>query len=262
MMFGLLAALLLASAHSVAPRAEQKLEAAAPLLASGPSNVTHTSLVTMAEGVIEYELHDVGKEVLTVDKVLFAIFVGVFPLIPVVGFAGLDRCILGSFFSGTLKCLTCGGCGCWAFVDFVIIAYNFLSQASTINIFGMKANFSGDVVIASYVFVAVCLISCVASKYSAPRFAANGMAMANRTTGYVGRYAPDTLIRMNFDRFDTNNSGYLDRDEMAAFLDHIGMKSHDSLISKCDKDGNGKIYFDEFLAAFKEHTLDASKLEA
>lgn len=46
------------------------------------------------------------------------------------GFLGVDRFYLGYTGLGILKLLTCGGCGIWVFIDFLLIGFNKIGDSS------------------------------------------------------------------------------------------------------------------------------------
>ncbi len=53
--------------------------------------------------------------------ILLSYFVGIF---------GIDRFYLGHIASGIIKLLTCGGCGIWWLIDFLLIAFNSLRDST------------------------------------------------------------------------------------------------------------------------------------
>mmetsp|Transcript_7427 Transcript_7427/g.20376 ORF Transcript_7427/g.20376 Transcript_7427/m.20376 type:complete len:186 (-) Transcript_7427:12-569(-) len=70
-------------------------------------------------------------------------------LIEIIGLGalGVDRMFLGTregFFLGAVKLLTCGGCGVWALVDYLIIVHNAISLASQIDCLGMQGTFTSS----------------------------------------------------------------------------------------------------------------------
>merc|ERR1712168_196654 len=56
--------------------------------------------------------------------------------------------------------------------------------------------------------------------------------------------------RLAFSSFDLNNDGYIDKEELAQAMEMIGFKMTpdeiEEMIREADKDGDGKISFDEF----------------
>lgn len=73
-----------------------------------------------------------------------------------------DRLYAGQTGLGLLKIFTCGGCGLWAFIDFMIISYNALSMSKE-GIFGVNEwNGDNDISLAFYIqllIVSLTLIS-------------------------------------------------------------------------------------------------------
>ncbi len=54
------------------------------------------------------------------------------------GFLGVDRFYLGYTGLGILKLLTCGGCGIWVFIDFLLIGFNKIGDFSGLPLAGRE----------------------------------------------------------------------------------------------------------------------------
>lgn len=78
------------------------------------------------------------------------------------GFCGIDRCFLGQVNVGWVKCLTCGGCGIWFLVDFLLITINMLQKAPYIDQLGLQAQFvlQSDIVNAYWITLISLILQC------------------------------------------------------------------------------------------------------
>ncbi len=54
------------------------------------------------------------------------------------GALGVDRFYLGYSGLGILKLLTCGGCGIWAIIDFILIGINSLRDVNGLPLYGRE----------------------------------------------------------------------------------------------------------------------------
>jgi len=54
------------------------------------------------------------------------------------GFLGVDRFYLGHTGLGIFKLLTCGGCGLWSLIDFLLIGFNKVRDSSGFLLSGRK----------------------------------------------------------------------------------------------------------------------------
>lgn len=99
---------------------------------------------------IEYELR--RDNVPTVNKVVFVL------LAMLVGGCGLDRCFMGQWCCGILKCMTGGGFGIWALVDYVIAALSAYNMHDAIDTAGYHAKFEKESVEAAY-YVALVILA-------------------------------------------------------------------------------------------------------
>merc|ERR1719378_987086 len=67
---------------------------------------------------------------------------------------------------------------------------------------------------------------------------------------HMKRMLTATDVRLAFSSFDLNNDGYIDKEELAQAMEMIGFKMTpdeiEEMIREADKDGDGKISFDEF----------------
>merc|ERR1712046_368793 len=84
-------------------------------------------------------------------------------------------------------------------------------------------------------------------------------------TGYIKKsnvisdYFDDKMIdiiKQQFDLIDTDDSGFLDHDELKQLYKQLGFETSETeiqeMIEKCDKDKNGQVDFEEFLSALSE----------
>jgi len=61
------------------------------------------------------------------------------------GFLGIDRMYIGdttNILLGIFKLITCGGCGIWGLVDYIIVAVNAVSKSSYIDVFFFDCTFN------------------------------------------------------------------------------------------------------------------------
>mmetsp|Transcript_28911 Transcript_28911/g.76281 ORF Transcript_28911/g.76281 Transcript_28911/m.76281 type:complete len:235 (-) Transcript_28911:118-822(-) len=95
---------------------------------------------------------------------LFLVLIELFGL----GFLGIDRFYMGGaagYISGSVKLLTCGGCGVWGIIDYVAVMLNAISSSDSIDFMFMEGDFvSGSLEtcrvlgIAGLVFIAVLIV--------------------------------------------------------------------------------------------------------
>eukprot|EP00928_Gymnodinium_smaydae_P062722 TRINITY_DN46515_c0_g1_i1.p1 TRINITY_DN46515_c0_g1~~TRINITY_DN46515_c0_g1_i1.p1 ORF type:complete len:178 (+),score=22.65 TRINITY_DN46515_c0_g1_i1:69-602(+) len=94
---------------------------------------------------LEYELNPGLSEPPLKNKVVLAI-IYTFSL----GLCGIDRCYMGQWILGTIKCLTLGGFGFWALIDSLVILANLMQKETSINMLGFYARFSQDEVATAF----------------------------------------------------------------------------------------------------------------
>jgi len=225
-------------------------------------NSTNSLKYTVAEHImkspllmqVQYELSLQGKDAI-VDKIVLGI---------VVAFCGstfgIDRCLMGQFLLGTAKGITCGGCCIWGCIDFFLLAWNLLIMAPTIDVFFMKATFKeGTVTNGCYVFLGCYVLNCI---LNAMKPASTGPEIQsgirrNVSMSVAGPPAQNEIQEI-FKKFDKDNNGKLDREELEAALKHLGVPQDqwDTAIKLADKNGDGEIDIDEFSAAFAEGILE------
>lgn len=73
-----------------------------------------------------------------------------------------------------------------------------------------------------------------------------------------------TNIRQAFHYVDVNNDGFVSKSEIKRALDLFNMETSDAkideLFKECDKDGNGKISYDEFVDALARDTVSLAAM--
>lgn len=93
-----------------------------------------------------------------VNKIILA-FISAFGL----GVCGVDRCFMGQTTLGLVKGFSCGGCGVWACVDWVVISINCLMFAKSIDSIGYEATWiEGTVTYAFYATLGVWVLKLLA----------------------------------------------------------------------------------------------------
>mmetsp|Transcript_70820 Transcript_70820/g.207533 ORF Transcript_70820/g.207533 Transcript_70820/m.207533 type:complete len:179 (-) Transcript_70820:42-578(-) len=66
------------------------------------------------------------------------------------GCCGVDRFYLGSWRTGLAKLFTCGGCGIWTLIDWVVIVQNGVNKRHEIHTLDMDASFEEDTIDSGY----------------------------------------------------------------------------------------------------------------
>lgn len=75
----------------------------------------------------------------------------------------------------------------------------------------------------------------------------------------LGRLVNETEIKKSFDMFDIDGDGFVTHDEILKMCKFLSPEAARSLISEVDKNGDGKITFNEWLAAMVELKLGAKQ---
>lgn len=73
------------------------------------------------------------------------------------GYCGADRCFLGNVCLGTVKGVTCGGCGVWALIDYFVFISVCFNKKASIDIMGMKSNFKPDSIDGAYTVACIAI---------------------------------------------------------------------------------------------------------
>ena len=89
--------------------------------------------------------------------------------------------------------------------------------------------------------------------------------MKNLNEKYFGcltfsfEFCSGAALRELFNALDADGSGYITADNLkeivaqAGYSDQVSDDAIDELIGKCDADGDGRVGFEDFLGALKEH---------
>lgn len=133
---------------------------------------------------LEYEFR--GEQLLGVHVVSKIAISIVSPVIPCLSFYGVDRCVMGQPLLGTLKGITCGGCGIWFLIDLIVIIYNCLTSASQINMFGFVATWGEDTITPAFWLALVfsilhCCGSCIVGKTAKSKWSNSARPTAENT---------------------------------------------------------------------------------
>lgn len=177
-----------------------------------------------------------------VNKAILALIVQVG-----LGACGVDRCYLGQIMLGGAKCITCGGCGIWACIDYVIITVNCLMFWESMNVFFMSATFTTQHASWAFWITIVGIISHCCGGFFAPKHKATG---ALRGKGLFPSKPSEWEIKKTFEDIDLDGNGYVSAEELKIACDNMGLGLSDAelmdLQKKLDKNGDGKIEFSEF----------------
>mmetsp|Transcript_142917 Transcript_142917/g.263565 ORF Transcript_142917/g.263565 Transcript_142917/m.263565 type:complete len:219 (+) Transcript_142917:68-724(+) len=126
---------------------------------------SQASLSELVFNEIEFELH--RTDLPTKSKVALALLEG----FALPALFGVDRCYMGQCCIGTIKGITLGGLGIWAFIDYFVILVNMLGKKESINAFGFNAAFWPGDLQAAFVISIVFLVLKVFSACCRPMFA-------------------------------------------------------------------------------------------
>lgn len=180
------------------------------------------------------------------------------------GLCGCDRCYMGQIMLGVIKWLT-GSCTCflWPLIDNIIILFNVIMQYDKIRANGLfYCDFEpSSIQPALYAFIILLVINCccggggvAAGAPAAGKRNATGTMRANgmEVYGLFPKNPTEAEIDASFARFDSDNSGCLDKEEVMKMLSELGLRGErlDSstafeFIDKVDKDGDGQISLKE-----------------
>lgn len=163
------------------------------------------------------------------------------------GFCGVDRCFLGQIMLGGAKCITCGGCGIWACIDYVVITVNCLMFWESMNVFFMRAAFTETHATYAFWITIVGIASHCCGGVFAPKHKATG---ALRSKGLFPKKPSEWEIRKTFEEIDADGNGVLTEDELKTACENMGLGLSDAefsaLMKGLDKNSDGKIDFQEF----------------
>mmetsp|Transcript_64669 Transcript_64669/g.112935 ORF Transcript_64669/g.112935 Transcript_64669/m.112935 type:complete len:219 (+) Transcript_64669:62-718(+) len=134
-------------------------------IASKANTSSQASLSELVFNEIEFELH--RTDLPTKSKVALALLEG----FALPALFGVDRCYMGQCCIGTIKGITLGGLGIWAFIDYFVILVNMLGKKESINAFGFNAAFWPGDLQAAFVISIVFLVLKVFSACCRPMFA-------------------------------------------------------------------------------------------
>jgi len=140
------------------------VEAEEPI-ASEANASSRQSLSELVFNEIEFELH--RTDLPTKSKVALALLEG----FALPALFGVDRCYMGQCCIGTIKGITLGGLGIWAFIDYFVILVNMLGKKESINAFGFNAAFWPGDLQTAFVISIVFLVLKVFSACCRPMFA-------------------------------------------------------------------------------------------
>lgn len=169
------------------------------------------------------------------------------------GSCGVDRCYLGQLMLGTAKAVTCGGCGIWYFIDYVIISVNCLMFWESMDTFFMNASFQKDDANIAFWITVVGLIFQCCSGYFSPKHKAAG---ALRRKGLFTKKPTEYEIKKTFEELDADGNGNVSADELKQGCENMGLCLSDeefkALMKKLDVNKDGKIDFSEFFEHFSK----------
>merc|ERR1740121_101096 len=244
-----IALLLVATAAGIRIRNDDSADA--PRGTLGVWNGTLAGFVEAGVHEIEFEMADQ----VNVDKVLYVF------LTMVLG-CGCDRCFMGQVGCGVLKFVTCGGCGVWALIDYILAMYLAVTKRESVNALGYSATFDPKTIDgAFYVSLIILVLHCIVRpmaqqrvvqpvvvqveqheslakfhedaakegrRFSVPlqhqalAFVPSPLVRTLRTIGAVSEQVTTPELIACFDRLDTNNDGVLDRAEVQTGLLALG----------------------------------------
>lgn len=215
-------------------------------------NASVASVLKNLEHELEYELHPIDT-VEPCNKIILAIIVAIN-----LGFCGCDRCLFGQFGLGCLKCLTCGGCGCWWLIDTIVLSINIVLANNSIDMLGMRAVFDRHTVQpALFVWLILWAMNSLTAGWSNQHsHFSEARSFARRKTGDNRVIGPPSAreIRALFKKFDMDGNGTLDHDELQEALRYVGVPADRFLIYEklIDTNNDGKVGIMEFAAAIEK----------
>eukprot|EP00929_Paragymnodinium_shiwhaense_P036432 TRINITY_DN1952_c0_g1_i3.p1 TRINITY_DN1952_c0_g1~~TRINITY_DN1952_c0_g1_i3.p1 ORF type:complete len:260 (+),score=74.23 TRINITY_DN1952_c0_g1_i3:70-849(+) len=210
-------------------------------------NATH--VITMLQAEFKHEL-ELQSSAPVVNKIYLALIVQLG-----LGYCGIDRCFLGQMMLGACKLVTCGGCGIWAMVDYVILTVACLLSWKSVDMAYLRADFKDEhndtafwitvVAVVFYMF-SYCYMACFWSLCM-------GLTRAMLGEGVVG--APSAAeIEKTFASVDTDHDCLISQEELLAGKSKLGSSATDEEIIQSFKKhaSGGKLTFAEAEALFKE----------
>mmetsp|Transcript_98800 Transcript_98800/g.308344 ORF Transcript_98800/g.308344 Transcript_98800/m.308344 type:complete len:280 (+) Transcript_98800:64-903(+) len=228
-------------------------------------------LMALVEKQVEYEFSFSQAHAADVPKVNKALLV---LLSSFLGICGFDRCLVGAYITGTLKALTIGCFGIWAFVDLLVVLANAFAESDSINQLGFVAKFQKDTIQTAY-YVAICaaiyhVAQCFSASSGQERAVKAHANNAERVPSFISRaFRKGGLLpakpsvpelKALFTRLDADSSGTLSKDELRDGLANIGVSPEQisEMVKQADLDGDGEINLWEFIGAFKSGDEDSN----
>lgn len=210
-----------------------------------PDNATQ--FISFVSGEFRQEI-DLEKPPPLVNKAILALIVQLG-----LGVCGVDRCYLGQIMLGAAKFITCGGCGVWACIDYVIITVNCLFFWESMNVFFMHATFTKTHSNYAFAITIIGLMSYCCGGIFSPKHKAAG---AMRSRGLFTQKPSEWEIKKAFEDIDTDGNGYLTESELKVACDNMGLGLSDGefadLWKKLDKNNDAKIDSDEFFEYYSK----------
>jgi len=216
-------------------------------------------LMALVEKQVEYEFsfsQARAAEAPRVNKALLVLLSSFF------GVCGCDRCLVGAYITGTLKGLSLGCFGIWAFADLLVVLANAFTEADSINQFGFVANFQKDSITTAY-YVAICcavyhVLQCFSARSAPERVKNNAelaptfLSRACRKGGILPAEPSVPELKAVFRRLDADDSGTLSKNELRDGLVSIGVSPEQisEMVKQADLDGDGELNLVEFISAF------------
>merc|ERR1740121_1064198 len=206
---------------------------------------------------------------------------------------GCDRCFMGQPYIGIFKCVTCGGCGIWTLIDYLLAFYLALSKSESVNTLGLSATFNpatvdGALYVSLILFVLQCIIRepaqqrvviqfeqqdalakfhekgaeegkrfSVPLQHQALAFVPSSLSRTLRRIGAISEQVTTPELIACFERLDRNGDGLLDRAEVQEGLAALGASAEEvaEVLASADNDGSGSISKIEFLQEFSKKNI-------
>jgi len=232
---------------------------------------------------VSHEVHEIEMQMAThekVNKITYVLLAMLFP------FCGFDRCFMGQVLCGCLKFSTCGGCICWAAVDYLFAFYVAVAMHRSVNQLGYQAQFDPATIDGAFwvglaLFILNALHQMIQVKHSHDQLQrqneiltemqnnSEGAAeqnwlqqslvlaptFASRTLRKVGALSENVTLPEAiglFESLDTNGDGELDYKELRDGLMALGASEEqiNTIMQVADTNEDGHIDRMEFLQAF------------